>query len=1215
MGVPYFFRWLRTKYPKAVLRFIPKTTNTATTNPPNPTPTPSPTPAPTPAPTASEPTAKDIEPITTTGNSVHTATSKGDSSAVPVAPSVVPSEPTLQKTEGIENGAEVPPDDLEEIEVVGEEAVKCDHLYLDMNGIIHNATHGDDSDKAQLSESEMVILLEQKIDSVFNAVRPQKLVYFAVDGVAPRAKMNQQRMRRFMSAEDKKKHNLPFDSNSITPGTEFMQKVSVWLKNYIKTRVSSHPAWQKVAVLFSGSEIPGEGEHKLLAFIRSLKSFPGYNPNTRHIFYGMDADLIFLGLSTHEPYFSILREETQSSGNQFLREPSSTVYLQNLPSRINEDKIHEALGGMGTIKDVRIVRDDQGYPKGFGFVEFQSINDARAWVEDFSSIEIANQKIGLNYAKGNTNFNFPNKPNSADSATNANTNANTKQNNEPKVKSTDTIFVGNLPFRLTEEELALSMRPFGEIIEVRIITDPLGRSKGYGYITFKSEQSVSLATAQKTIEIGGRQVKIDSTAERKVKDSPEYTKIKQFLQLTGSVSNNAAFKYLDGYSWDINAAVEAFKDPSKPVPVKPRPLDTYSPQRGPRPDRKEHHETDASKPEKEKTPQVTNQPKVNPHSIIETAYLLLHLNVLREYINFEFKHIHLYDWPKNQDIEIPQSALFKEYDFGFEYSKVNVINDLIFLSMFVGNDFFPTVPSLELEKRGLDFLWKAYKVFLLGAQKITYPYLLSEDGTIYWAKVKVILEILAKREIKMPNFPKNFFPSEAKPVGPEDSPESTPTTEISTQTPAPTQEIPTQTPTPAPEVSTLPPPPQPQPTQTSTPTQTPTPAPEVSTLPPPPQPQPTQTSTPTQTPTPAPEVPTLPPPQPQPTQTSTPTQTPTPAPEVPTLPPPQLQQEEIKDVPSTNPPTTETPKDDPSPNPNGTSKTTFQDLKRDLILQTKTRYYKDCHSINFPDKPSMVSITQHIIQALSWVVKYYFFGCPSWNYFFGHHYTLYPGEIVEGLQELLVNPEDLNSPLKTPVQFELRAPLLPFEQLVSVLPPLSSNLLPAPYRSLMTQESSPIISYYPTQFVRDTSRKGPDHTHIAILPFIEEEKLIAALKEVEHLLTPEEKARNTNFQYPSLMLNKNFMDQSWLETTYGASFPKEAFTDSEIQSFQYTADQNKSSGTILPTNLIEPPSSLAYEDLVNCVPFLKREMRKQKADQQRALKEKTEQEDPQFTSD
>jgi len=478
---------------------------------------------------------------------------------------------------------------LEEIEVVGEEGVKCDHLYLDMNGIIHNATHGDDSEKALLSDSEMVILLEQKLDSVFNAVNPQKLVYFAVDGVAPRAKMNQQRMRRFLSAADREKHKLPFDSNSITPGTEFMQKVSVWLKNYINTRISSHPAWQKIAVLFSGSEIPGEGEHKLLAFIRNLKRFPGYNPNTRHVFYGMDADLIFLGLSTHEPYFSILREETQSSGNQFLREPSATVFLQNLPSRINENKIHEALGGMGTIKEVRIVRDDQGYPKGFGFVEFESINDARSWVEDFSSIEITNQKIGLNYAKGNANFNFQHKTPNTDNpttTTTTTTNANAKQNNEPKVKSTDTIFVGNLPFRLTEEELALSMKPFGEIIEVRIITDPLGRSKGYGYVTFKSEESVSLATAQRTIEIGGRQAKIDSTAERKVKDSPEYTKIKQFLQLTNSVSNAAAFKYLDGYAWDINAAVEAYKDPSKPVPVKPRPLDTYSPKRGPRPDKK-----------------------------------------------------------------------------------------------------------------------------------------------------------------------------------------------------------------------------------------------------------------------------------------------------------------------------------------------------------------------------------------------------------------------------------------------------------------------------------------------------------------------------------------------------------------------------------------------------------------------------------------------------
>lgn len=146
----------------------------------------------------------------------------------------------------------------------------------------------------------------------------------AIDGVAPRAKMNQQRSRRFRAAKEtndrileakRKGEDVPediddaFQSNMITPGTPFMARLTAQLKYFINKKISEDADWRGVQVVLSGHEVPGEGEHKIMEYIRLAKAQPEYNPNTRHCLYGLDADLIMLGLLSHDPHFCLLREE------------------------------------------------------------------------------------------------------------------------------------------------------------------------------------------------------------------------------------------------------------------------------------------------------------------------------------------------------------------------------------------------------------------------------------------------------------------------------------------------------------------------------------------------------------------------------------------------------------------------------------------------------------------------------------------------------------------------------------------------------------------------------------------------------------------------------------------------------------------------------------------------------------------------------------------
>lgn len=208
--------------------------------------------------------------------------------------------------------------------------LEIDNLYIDMNGIIHPCSHPENGPQPK-TEVEMYENVCRYVDRLFRAARPRKLLFLAIDGVAPRAKMNQQRSRRFRSAqeadekkeiEDRVKKNMSnegmslpsssgdvWDSNVITPGTKFMLKLSEYLKFYIRKRMSEDKAWKTIKVIFSDASIPGEGEHKIMSHIRLQRTLPTYNPNLVHCLHGLDADLIMLGLATHEAHFYILREE------------------------------------------------------------------------------------------------------------------------------------------------------------------------------------------------------------------------------------------------------------------------------------------------------------------------------------------------------------------------------------------------------------------------------------------------------------------------------------------------------------------------------------------------------------------------------------------------------------------------------------------------------------------------------------------------------------------------------------------------------------------------------------------------------------------------------------------------------------------------------------------------------------------------------------------
>ena len=174
--------------------------------------------------------------------------------------------------------------------------MKVDNLYLDCNSIIYDAYNKMEFDS--LTESVAVSIIRRvilKIEEYISIVEPSNKVIVAFDGVAPVAKLEQQRGRRYkawyQNEISKQIYNKSgskqdaFSTTAITPGTKFMAELNQMIGSHFANRND---------VIVSGSDIIGEGEHKIFDYMRT-------NPTSHHmqttVIYGLDADLIMLSLN------------------------------------------------------------------------------------------------------------------------------------------------------------------------------------------------------------------------------------------------------------------------------------------------------------------------------------------------------------------------------------------------------------------------------------------------------------------------------------------------------------------------------------------------------------------------------------------------------------------------------------------------------------------------------------------------------------------------------------------------------------------------------------------------------------------------------------------------------------------------------------------------------------------------------------------------------
>ena len=263
---------------------------------------------------------------------------------------------------------------------------KIDYFLIDANCLIHPVcfkvvAENPDLIDNDILENKMMDAVLEYLNKLIAYVDPQKGIYLAIDGVAPVAKIKQQRSRRFKSVADKimwdnikKKHNKPlthhWNNNAITPGTEFMVKLHDKIINWAKG-LNKH-------IIYSSCFTPAEGEHKLLQFIRQNQK---ENKDFSYSVYGLDADLIFLALATESDKIFLLREANEinkKESKEVLNYVSIKIMRKSIVNTINAYLMESADGLLNSDK----IEINGNQSKKNTLYGFDNLNETRI-VNDF----------------------------------------------------------------------------------------------------------------------------------------------------------------------------------------------------------------------------------------------------------------------------------------------------------------------------------------------------------------------------------------------------------------------------------------------------------------------------------------------------------------------------------------------------------------------------------------------------------------------------------------------------------------------------------------------------------------------------------------------------------------------------------------------------------------------------------------------------------------
>ncbi|XP_071401167.1 polyadenylate-binding protein 1A-like isoform X1 [Centroberyx affinis] len=199
----------------------------------------------------------------------------------------------------------------------------------------------------------------------------------------------------------------------------------------------------------------------------------------------------------------------------------TNVYIKNFGEDMDDEKLREVFSKYGNAMSIRVMTDDSGKSRGFGFVSFERHEDAQKAVDEMNGKELNGKLIYVGRAQKKVERQTELKRKFEQM----------KQDRMTRYQGVN-LYVKNLDDGIDDERLRKEFTPFGTITSAKVMMEG-GRSKGFGFVCFSSPEEATKAVTEMNGRIVATKPLYVALAQRKEERQAHLTN--QYMQRMASV--------------------------------------------------------------------------------------------------------------------------------------------------------------------------------------------------------------------------------------------------------------------------------------------------------------------------------------------------------------------------------------------------------------------------------------------------------------------------------------------------------------------------------------------------------------------------------------------------------------------------------------------------------------------------------------------------------